>query len=692
VPSTEFLTTNLDALAPPQRDLVARPSGQRVQLIEGVWRVLDDDGHALAIHGRYPDREADRTVAELLAAPSPPSLVIAVGLGLGFLLDALERRNWSGTVLALEPEADTIAPLLSRRDWTSWIGTGRLRLLMAPEFTGASTCWSLFGDGSSTPPIIVNPALAQIRPAEVQLARLLVKRLQFDAKANLTARRQYGARYLLNTLANLPAIAAESDVSALTDATRGVPAILVGAGPSLDSALPALRAARDSAIVIAVDTALRPLLQAGIEPHLAVAVDPGEANTRHLWDLPACPRTHLVSEASVDPLALEHFRGRTFLFSVSDHQPWPWLAAHGQARGSLRAWGSVLTLAFDLAIRMGCDPIVFTGADLSFPDGRTYCRGVAYEEGWRRLAEWGVPYESQWQQQIDAWPRTEAADVAGALVRTAPHLVAVRDWLVEQIGRESSRRFINASGTGILHGPGLVQSTLDAALASTSASASGLQVRPCDVIRARYRPATGERLLRAARALLDDARARGDQATPATRDVLNAWLQFADGLTRERIVDALSHALGDRARTESMPLPSSLTQPAQAVFDAEWIVPLATTVPLLWMHIPVARMEPVRPGVRLFRFRTTAARLIGCALRMPDRAVAENGIPLRSAEGVDIDALSPGEYCIWRDEIYLTSTDGSDPRYNHRTYAMLVPSSIAYVETLPLAEILRHYI
>jgi GTPase SAR1 family protein len=51
------------------------------------------------------------------------------------------------------------------------------------------------------------------------------------------------------------------------------------------------------------------------------------------------------------------------LISHSDHEPWPWLRSLGLDRSVLEVWGSVLTGAVDLAIRMGCSPIVLVGAD-----------------------------------------------------------------------------------------------------------------------------------------------------------------------------------------------------------------------------------------------------------------------------------------------------------------------------------------
>lgn len=118
------------------------------------------------------------------------------------------------------------------------------------------------------------------------------------------------------------------------------------------------------------------------------------------------------------------------------------------------------------------------------------------------------------------------------------------------------------------------------------------------------------------------------------------------------------------------------------------MTPLAANLELVWLGISPVRMEASTPGTRMFRCRTTAARLVGCAVQMPDPAVTEDGKPLRL--GASLETLQPGEYVIWRDEVYFKSTDGSDPRENGRAYAVLMPQCVAYLEQLPLHQILEH--
>ena len=668
----DILHANLAAIRLAQPGWTPPEPLDRIRCVNGAWKLFDENHpDGAAIHSRDPHREADRAVSDLLKA-GERGVIVAIGLGLGYLLEALDRQEWTGRVLALEPAGRTVQPLLARRDWTAWIRSDRLRILCAPQFDGASDAWRLFDDGSSAPAVYVNPAIANLRPAEVQAARMTLQRIRFNAEANSRARREFGGRYLLNTLANLRALACEGDVAVLTQAAVDRPALVVAAGPSLDENMPAIREAANRALIIAVDTALRPLLHAGVTPHVVVGVDPGETNARHLTELPPCPGTYLVGEASLDPAALETFRGRTFLFSVSNHQPWPWLRERGAGRGALRAWGSVLTSAFDLALRMGCNPIVFAGADLAFTDGRPYCRGNSYEEDWRRATEWGTPLAEQWQHQIDSWPLTEQPDVNGQTTRTAPHLIAFRDWLVEQIAREPAVTFVNGTGRGILTGGGIAQRRLDETVAAWPA----LQTAPHDLVASRYRPSANHRLLESARQL------DRDDATIA------AWIAFADGLTRDGILSQLARAVAcDRAVADAS---TPATGRSAVALDSSGLAQIASALPLVALRMPPAQMAAGIASLRRFRFRTTIARVFGSAFQVTDGGVLEDGRPMRRASL--LDDIAPGEYIQCRDEIYLVPADGSDPRYNGRTYAVLVPEAVAFAETLPLAEIMARRI
>jgi hypothetical protein len=459
---TAYLERNLAALA--ARGVVpfvAGDLGSAFRIEDGaggpvlLWR---RDTNWIALNSRRdPLREAHAWLDQSAVRTDSP-IVFVAGAGLGYVLEAIGQRSPNARVVVFEPHADCARALLSRRDWTSWIEQGRLDLWTGPAYEGAVETARLL-DGHAEPPLIEHPVMVR-EMREVMLGtRRAIARILFGARANAEAQRRFGSRYLLNTLRNLGVIASESDTDRLAGRFAGMPAVIASAGPSLDDSLPTLAAHAGRTLIIAADTAARPLLNAGIRPHLVAALDPARINAEHLLDLPDVSDVWLAAEGSVHPAALRAFAGRLFTFQVGDHQPWPWLTHIGCGRGRLDVWGSVATAAFDLARRMGCNPIVFTGQDLAYTDGRPYCFGTTFDESGYRYA-----------------PRTTdipAVDIRGCSTTTAPHLVAFRDWLVAQSIRHPAVRMINASNGGILHGGRIEIESLESALAAVAHADDG---------------------------------------------------------------------------------------------------------------------------------------------------------------------------------------------------------------------------
>src|SRR5690606_1972386 len=107
------------------------------------------------------------------------------------------------------------------------------------------------------------------------------------------------------------------------------------------------------------------------------------------------------------------------------------------------------------------------------------------------------------------------------------HLVAFRDWLADQIQRDTTRRFVNATGGGILRGSNIEQAALEDVVNQFPQPRIDLR----QVARSRYTPAQAVALCEDAEALRMAA-ARADRAA---LQLFESWERFAPGLTRERI-------------------------------------------------------------------------------------------------------------------------------------------------------------
>jgi hypothetical protein len=194
------------------------------------------------------------------------------------------------------------------------------------------------------------------------------------------------------------------------------------------------------------------MLSHAIEPDYVVGLDPTALNARHLTGLGMLRHAWLVADPSLAPAALDGFGGRLCAFRVSDNHPWPAFLAAGFDPGHLSVWGSVLTACFSLALRLGCDPIIFAGSDLAYTGTRPYARDTIFETDWARCVLEGSPLAETWRRLLSYRELIDAEGIDGAAVQSAPHLLAVREWLVER-SRAAKVQVINASGTGVLATP-----------------------------------------------------------------------------------------------------------------------------------------------------------------------------------------------------------------------------------------------
>ncbi|MEL6740285.1 MAG: 6-hydroxymethylpterin diphosphokinase MptE-like protein, partial [Planctomycetota bacterium] len=137
------------------------------------------------------------------------------------------------------------------------------------------------------------------------------------------------------------------------------------------------------ALIIAAQTALKPLLKMGVRPHLVTSLDHHEISRRFYEGLtPEDVRgVTLVCEPKVNPAVPGAFPGEVryvgseLLDIVLGEQ----LA---RPRATLPAGATVAHLSYQLARFMGCDPVVLVGQDLAFTDGLYYGPGAAIHEVW----------------------------------------------------------------------------------------------------------------------------------------------------------------------------------------------------------------------------------------------------------------------------------------------------------------------
>ena len=124
-------------------------------------------------------------------------------------------------------------------------------------------------------------------------------------------------------------------------------------------------------------TAVKALQKHGIEPDFIITVDPHPLNYEH-FKVINTEKACLIAEIQSHHMIQANYKGQMFVAGQL-----PVLRGFGDVvedKGILESGGSVANNALTLAYKMGADPIVLVGQDLSYSrDGHSHAAGTNYE-------------------------------------------------------------------------------------------------------------------------------------------------------------------------------------------------------------------------------------------------------------------------------------------------------------------------
>jgi len=212
-------------------------------------------------------------------------------------------------------------------------------------------------------------------------------------------------RWCRNVFRNYPIVSKAFGARFLCDACHGMPAFIVGIGPSLDNDIKELKAVKKRAIIIAVDAAIRPLLANGITPDLVVSFDCKEEQ-RALWkDIPADVKVPGLINSCTHPNTIASWPGPVLFFNqyhTQDELCHRILPDVLPDIGQIPSGGTVGNMAIMAGHLMGCDPICLVGFDFCLQPNADGWRYRAQDYRWTTNRGAGIP---------DGWEPTEIKEL-----------------------------------------------------------------------------------------------------------------------------------------------------------------------------------------------------------------------------------------------------------------------------------------
>jgi len=350
--------------------------------------IAAEDGHKLLLHSRHdPLGQARHQIGRWLEHDkiATDGLLVLVGMAAGFHIQALlEHLRPGATLLVLDPDPAAVRAVASVRDLSCCLPPAGVKLVIAVHqdvYDLSARFREQFDDFPRlqlaiwTPPGLQRAGNQRLQVLHQRLLEVS-RRIVMDRSTTAAL----SASWLENGIRNLPKLLQNPGVQVLDQAFAGCPALVIAAGPTLNHSIELARTYAERAVIIAVGTAVKPLLAAGITPHFIVIVDGAAISQRQIDGVPPLP-SYLVSCGNLYPPILANFAHQMFVFHMGGLAELnEWVSQQQVQWGPLRTGGTVTLTALDLALLLGCQPIMALGLDLAFTaDGTSHARQSMYD-------------------------------------------------------------------------------------------------------------------------------------------------------------------------------------------------------------------------------------------------------------------------------------------------------------------------
>ena len=395
---------------------------------------LEDDHRKEIIKFLYNDEDPLAVIKTITDGWKfkPYDMIFFIGMGLGYLpIEAIKKDIGNPRIVIIEPVVQLFEYALKLND------LGPLSCEKVDVFIGADiNISSIVERYQEIIPIgrnqiVVHPNYDKIVGEKIiAIKQELAERIT-AVRDNWFTTKKYGQQMFTNTVANLPSLFAATPMKNLRNTLKGIPAVCVAAGPSLDHAILDLKKLEKHTLIIACDSAVNALLQAGIRPHMVVTIDIFETNIDklkpHFQEL---SDTLLVYSIESNPDNVRLYLGQRRV-AVSAYSKLLLLCLDPalQLESQFPAMTSVSHMAIFSAMAVGADPIIMVGMDLAYSMGKSHS------------------FDSAFFHSLDQKKLVSTYGNNGRLIPTSPQFVADK-LLIERIIDQSPVRFINTSING----------------------------------------------------------------------------------------------------------------------------------------------------------------------------------------------------------------------------------------------------
>lgn len=331
-----------------------------------------------------PQEESKKWFSQLQLADI--DVIYVFGIGLGYYYDAANewlKQEPNRRLIFLENDLAIIHRLFETEKGTEILNDSQVKLHYFDNLEDSETVLTPLSDlywESMTTKVLVT-ALSYYAKSKEELFTQLHHKIIYDLSmlhAVLDEYLHYGYTFYKNFYPNMLRLEGAFLANGLFNKFPKIPAIICGAGPSLNKHLPILDSLKDRALIFAGGSSLNALNAAGIQPHFGAGVDPNPPQLERITKNNAIGVPFLYRNRLYHP-ALCAIKGpRLYITGSGGYDTSDWIEDKFEIDHTtwLDEGFNVVNLCLSVAHAFGCDPIIFVGMDLAYTEMQKYAAGI----------------------------------------------------------------------------------------------------------------------------------------------------------------------------------------------------------------------------------------------------------------------------------------------------------------------------
>ncbi|URM33459.1 DUF115 domain-containing protein [Cytobacillus firmus] len=400
------------------------------------------------LHSKYdPQKEAEKFISQFHDLADQYEHVLFYGIGFGYHIKEFMTRFPNYTFSIYEPEIEVFYQFMNHCRLGD-IPLGRLNSVAIETSREKGKLFlDLFIQNLQERVLVVTlPSYERVFKNKFQFFTEDFKAAMQAKRTNHYVDQMFSARWTLNSLLNFPKTFTTPNIlsNEFKKHFNNKPLIIVSAGPSLEEEYDNLRYIKDKklAYIFAVGSANRALIAQGILPDAVCTYDP----QGHNYDVFASmieqgiTSVPMIYGTSVGFETLDMYKGpKLHMITNQDTIAQYYLKNKDDSDFDVVFDSSTIAaVTFQLAAKLGCNPIVFAGQNLAFRNNQFYSKDVDYQEKNRSIQV----------EEEDKVHTLLVEDVYGNLIETTPSFNNMRENIEEYIKQFPNVQVFNTTKGG----------------------------------------------------------------------------------------------------------------------------------------------------------------------------------------------------------------------------------------------------